>query len=69
MCRPLILDEPCIGNTKKELINTVRFHWVSVGRENWNYPPQIETFSLDEHLFHQEENICATKDGMKKNKE
>ena len=49
--------------------NAIGFHWVSVRGENWNHLPQIWTFYLDEHLFGQEENIWATKDGMDKKKE
>ena len=45
MRRPLILDEPCIGNTKKELINTVRFHWVKEEEK-------IEITHLKSKLFH-----------------
>ena len=66
MCRSLLLNKTCIGNSKKQLRNAIGFHWVSVRRENWNHLPQIWTFYLDEHLFGQEENICATKDGMDK---
>ena len=54
--------------TQKKFRNAIGFHWVSVRRENWNHLPQIWTFYLDEHLFGQEENICATKDGMDKKK-
>ena len=50
---------------QKKFRNSIGFHWVSVRRENWNH---LLTFYLDEHLFGQEENICATKDGMDKKK-